>query len=48
MTDNETQLISLIRNHENPTQALLLATAILISVIKPTAKVEEPSLAVHP
>lgn len=46
MTANETKLISLIRNHENPAEALTLATQILISVIKPNATVEEPSAVV--
>ena len=48
MTTNETELLNLIRNHDNPTEALLLATAILISVIKPHEEVAAQEPAVLP
>lgn len=48
MTEKETELISIIRNHENPAQALLIATKILISVLTPNAKVAEPFPAALP
>ena len=48
MTDKEKELFNLIRNHDNPTDALLLATAILISVIKPHEEVAAQEPAVLP
>ena len=35
MTENEKELIDIIRNNKNPKQALLTATAIILNFLKP-------------
>ena len=39
MTDNEKELLDIIRNHENPERAIEMALALMIDFLKPR---EEP------
>lgn len=45
MTENEKQLINLIRENENPAEALMTATAIIIDFLKQHESSEAPSAA---
>ena len=44
MTDNEQELINLIRENDNPEQALMTATAIILDFLKQheSSEVQEP------
>ena len=45
MTENEKQLINLIRENENSAEALMIATAIIIDYLKRHESSEAPSAA---
>ena len=46
MTDNELELLNLIRNNDNPEKALVTAIETIISYLKQFESFEEPSVAV--
>lgn len=46
MTDNECELIQMIRENDNPEQALHTAVSIIIDFLKQHELSEEPSVAV--
>ena len=46
MTENELKLLSMIREHNNPEQALIIAIETIISYLKQFESFEEPSVAV--
>lgn len=41
MTENETELIRMIRDHDNPEQALMTATVIILGFLKQLESSEE-------
>ena len=45
MTENELELIRIIRENDNPAEALMIATAIIIDFLKPHESSEAPSAA---
>lgn len=45
MTDNEQKLIKLIRENENPEQALMAATVIILGFLKQHESNSKPSVA---
>lgn len=44
MTDDERKLIDLIRKHDNPEQALITATAVILEFLKQLESSEPPSV----
>lgn len=48
MTENEKELIKLIRENDNPTQALMTAAVIILGFLKQLESSEEPSAACLP
>ena len=44
MTDNEQELINLIRENDNPEQALMTATAIILDFLKQHESYQEASV----
>ena len=45
MTENEKELIKLIRENDNPERALMAATVIILGYLKQLGSSEEPSAA---
>lgn len=45
MTENEKELLRIIRTHDNPEQALEIATKIILSFVKPHESYQEQSAA---
>ena len=45
MTENELKLIKLIRENDNPEQALMTATLVILDYLKQHESSEEPSVA---
>lgn len=48
MTDNEIELINLIRENDNPEEAIITATAIILEYLKQHESSEEQSFAYLP
>lgn len=44
MTDNEIQLLSMVREHDNPEQALITAIEVILTYLAQPESFEEPSL----
>ena len=47
MTENEQELIKLIRENDNPAQALMAATVIILGFLKQHGSSVEQAVAVH-
>lgn len=45
MTENEKELLNIIRTHDNPEQALEIATRIILSFVEPHESSQEQSAA---
>jgi hypothetical protein len=48
MNENEMELLRLIREHENPEQAVAVAVGIILDYLGRLGSSEEPSAACHP
>ena len=48
MTENEIELLSMIRNHTNPAQALITAIEVIISCLAQSESFVEPSVVDYP